>query len=363
MNKPLIVWTAHEGNLSGANIALLEYINALSEEYCFHIILPHSGSMCSTLEERSVGYSVIPQYGWAGNRISSLNGLIRFNIRSWIALKRTRKLFSTLKASMVFTNCLVSFISAKAAYVENIPHVWWIHEFGEEDFGFSIGLGNKAKAYEQMQKWSRLIVCNSKSVALKHRQLMPCANIQVNYQPVSFSSMNFASIQKKGYYLMFGQISPSKGHIEVIDAIARAKRHSELPMLHIIGPCENDSYYNELITKIKQDNLENIIKIERGFFKKEEVLPQFDVLILASRSEAFGRVIVEAGKAGLRVVVKNSGGAPELINNSNGLLYNSVDELTDIFLENIKLPKGEVKMNYSEEESISQIKKTLSLLK
>ncbi len=52
-----------------------------------------------------------------------------------------------------------------------------------------------------------------------------------------------------------------------------------------------------------------------------------DVLLLCSRSEAFGRVLVEAMKRGRPVITTRSGGAEELVTASGGgLLYPPGDD-------------------------------------
>ena len=83
---------------------------------------------------------------------------------------------------------------------------------------------------------------------------------------------------------------------------------------------------------------------------------------MSSKSEAFGRVIVEALKAGLRVLVRNSGGAPESVNSSNGLLYNSHAELAAVLSGDIKFPEGEIIMNYSEAQQLNELKQMLSVM-
>ncbi len=53
---------------------------------------------------------------------------------------------------------------------------------------------------------------------------------------------------------------------------------------------------------------------------------------MCSRMEAFGRVTVEALKAGLPVIGSNSGGTTEIIeNNTNGVIfkYNNTNSLTN----------------------------------
>ena len=146
--KPLIVWQAHEGNLSGANIAVLEYIDALQLTYRSHVILPHEGSMRKALEERAVPVTIIPQYGWAGRIPFTVFGKwMKKNIRTLIAIREVKQLLMETGAALVCTNTLVPFVAAKAAYKLRLPHVWWIHEYGEEDFGFTIGNGNPKWAY------------------------------------------------------------------------------------------------------------------------------------------------------------------------------------------------------------------------
>src|SRR5258706_8100449 len=91
--KKKIVWLAHEANVSGANIALLEYVDALSDTYDFHIILPHEGNMREALQQRNIPCSVIHQYGWTGES-GWRNWIKRFRIviRSVIAIRKTKQL-------------------------------------------------------------------------------------------------------------------------------------------------------------------------------------------------------------------------------------------------------------------------------
>lgn len=334
---------------------MLEYVDALSDVYQFHIILPHTGTMNNALNERSIPVTVIPQYAWVGDE--NKNSL-RKVVRSFLAIRATKQLIINQHADIIFTNTLVPFTAAKAAHQLHKPHVWFIHEFGEEDFGFQIGWGNPQKAFAKMEAWSSLIICNSDAVANKFKALMPAADLQRLYQPVSWHGVTFYSKKKPASFLMFGQITPSKGHREVLHAIASLKEQQKKTdlTLHIKGPCENKDYLLELQQFIAAHKLEDQVQIETGFFKKEEVMPMYEVLIVASQAEAFGRVIVEANKAGLRVIVKNSGGAPELINETNGLLYNTKNDLMQILSGETAMPTAEIKLNYNEQEEIQKLK-------
>lgn len=349
-----IVWLLHEPQISGANIAALEYAQQLRNNYAIHFILPHSGKLESVLKEKKFDFTIIPQYNWAGTARKGLNR-IRYWLRTKMAVAQTKKLIKDVKANIVFTNTIVPFTASLAASAIGLPHVWWVHEFGEEDFGFSIGNGNKQMAYRQIQK-SKLVICNSNAVCKKYQSVLPRADVRTLYQPVS-SKQTPGSVQRNDAYLMFGQITPSKGHLEVLQALAFNKEQGKhVAKLIIKGPCENKYYFHQLLSFAKKHQLENYVSVEEGFFNNDETITSCKALIVASSAEAFGRVIMEAVKANVKVIVKNSGGAPELINESNGILYHSFEELTDILAGNIALPTIQSTSVYDESSEINKLK-------
>lgn len=360
----MIVWQAHEGNLSGANIAMLEYIDALQANYRSHVILPHEGNMCKEITDRAVSLSIIPQYGWAGTSdAGTFVKRIKRSVRTYIAVNAIKQLLVRTKPVFVFSNTLVTFAAAKAAYQLGLSHVWWIHEYGEEDFGFVIGNGNSSNAFRKMRKWSKLIICNSEAVKRKFQILLPNVSVERIYQPVSWQSIDCRINPDGVEYLMFGQIVASKGHIEVIEAIALSRKKGHLIRLDIKGPCEDIIYLGNLQKLIRKHGLSDQISLEVGFFVKELVIPAYKVLIVASRSEAFGRVIVEATKAGLKVIVKNSGGAPELVNEKNGKLYKTTEELSAIFDQEIIGSISNVDFNYNEAMELLRLHQLLASIK
>lgn len=360
--KKKIVWLAHEANISGANIAMLEYIDHLSDLFDFVVILPHTGNMQDALQTRYVACKIVHQYGWA-NTYSwwEIKKWTRVAFRTAVAILQTTKIIKQEKAALVFTNTLVPFTASVSARMLGKAHVWWIHEFGEEDFGIQTGWGNKKWSLKWMQTASQLIIVNSHSVARKFQRLMPEANIQTIYQPVSWKKHNSTELAKQAQFLMFGQIAPSKGHIEVLQALVYNRQlGKQVATLHIKGPNEIKPYLAELRLFVQKHQLEDKVKIVAGFFNKEETMPQYDALIVASKAEAFGRVIVEANKAGLHVVVKNNGGSPELVNDTNGLLYKHIHELAAILAGETVFPTGSLNLAYKEEEEIGRLKKMLS---
>ncbi len=365
-SRKKIIWLAHESQISGANVSMLEYIQALKPAFDFHVILPHKGIMLGELQKIGVPFSIIFQYGWTNMyawwKIFKWGKIF---LRSIAAVLQTNQLINKEQPDYIFTNTLVQFTASVSAKMKHLPHVWWIHEFGQEDFGFIIGWCHEKTALKWIKYSTKLIITNSNAVTSKFSNLMEGAPVYTIYQPVSWDSRIVPYIKENsGFrYLMFGQIIPSKGHKEVLRAMAACKKRGKLSgVLHIKGPCEELEYLKELRMMIQSHDLESDVEISTGYFKKEDVIFCSDVLIVASRSEAFGRVIIEANKAGVRVLVKKSGGAPELMNETNGLMYETEAELERILCGDMRFPEKPIRFNYSESSEIDKLIHLLILI-
>jgi glycosyltransferase involved in cell wall biosynthesis len=160
---------------------------------------------------------------------------------------------------------------------------------------------------------------------------------------------------------MFGQISPTKGHKDVLEALGYV--HKNFPdkniSLHIVGPSEDKQYVNLLYNKIEQLQLQEIVKIKESYFDKEQIIPMYEALIVASNSEAFGRVIIEAKKAGLGIIARNTGGAPELLSKPQDHLFGSVEDLGGILSCFTRQSHNDSTLPYDEADEILKLKNLL----
>jgi glycosyltransferase involved in cell wall biosynthesis len=106
--------------------------------------------------------------------------------------------------------------------------------------------------------------------------------------------------------LDIGKYREYKNHFFVVDALSKVT-HPEKFELTIIGQLSNDSersYYSRLEQYVKEKHLEDVIHL-RGhvdFNKMDTVYANHDVLVLASKNETAGMVILEAMSQGLCVV-------------------------------------------------------------
>lgn len=121
-------------------------------------------------------------------------------------------------------------------------------------------------------KASDLIIGNSKAISAKFGQLMPKAKIVTVYQPVSWNESESIATTKQARFLMFGQLTPSKGHKDVLEAMLYNKQAGKpLYTLHIKGPSEIKNYLEELQQFVDHNDLQAYVQIETGYFKKNQL--------------------------------------------------------------------------------------------
>jgi len=160
--------------------------------------------------------------------------------------------------------------------------------------------------------------------------------IETVYLGVKESSVDEKKVEslKSNYALkdafvvgIIGRIEDEKGQYILIETIERLK-DLNIKVL-IVGQSMSENYLNELKSNITNLGLEDKI-IFTGFTKDvNEHIKLCDVIVLATKKETFGLVIVETMMNNVCVIATNNGGPIEIIDNgTNGLLFDrSCDDL------------------------------------
>ena len=123
-----------------------------------------------------------------------------------------------------------------------------------------------------------------------------------------------------------GRFDKQKGQDFLIECICnlRVKYNIDIGLVLMGEPTKNEGeiYYKSLLKTIKDNNLENRILI-RGFRDDVSIFyDAIDLFTLASKSETYGMVTVEAMAKELPVLATKSGGTVELLGNGEfGMLY------------------------------------------
>ena len=117
---------------------------------------------------------------------------------------------------------------------------------------------------------------------------------------------------------LIGRVVPIKDVKTFIRACGLLRQSAPDLTAYIIGPTdENVEYYEECVNLIELLGLEQCITFT-GQARVEEYLPQLDVLVLTSISEAQPLVLLEAGAAGVPLVATDVGSCREIIEGAPG---------------------------------------------
>lgn len=121
-----------------------------------------------------------------------------------------------------------------------------------------------------------------------------------------------------------GRITPLKGHLHFIKAMARVARAFPHLKIWIVGdaPSSKEGYKEQVQVLAKRLGLwhcTEFLGVQRNI---PEILSHLDLLVLATVThEAFGRVIIEAQASGVPVVATEVGGVVDIVENGRtGLL-------------------------------------------
>lgn len=131
--------------------------------------------------------------------------------------------------------------------------------------------------------------------------------------------------------VMVGVVHPAKNQEEAIRAIAQLRTDGWRTNLTIIGTGAKD-HIDFLKRLAKMLGVEGYVQFVGEVHHDDLMgcLHHYDVLLMCSRCEAFGRVTIEAMSKGLPVIGADSGGTPEIIMEGHtGFLYppGNIDQL------------------------------------
>jgi len=122
-------------------------------------------------------------------------------------------------------------------------------------------------------------------------------------------------------------LSEAKGHSFLLEAHAEFVRHQPNTVLVLVG---DGPLKGRLVRQACSLRIENSVLFVGHDSRAREIIAALDLLVVPSKSEAFGLVLLEAMRARTPIVATNSGGISEIVQHEcNGLLvnYGSVNDL------------------------------------
>jgi len=218
--------------------------------------------------------------------------------------------FIRQRPAMVLTNTMTIPSHAIAAKILGIPHHWIVREFGKDDHQLWFLFGYR-RTVRMVGRLSELVICNSHAVeqamlaldpTMKTRVLYPVVDTPLRTPPVRHLNERMRAV-------LVGYLSVGKGQDLAIEAIAIARRAGTDIELTLVGA----GRHRPLHTLAQRLGVADLLTIHGPTQDLGPYWANAHVGLMCSQNEAFGRVTVEAMRAGLPVCGTDSGGTPEII--------------------------------------------------
>lgn len=325
--------------LGGAELCLYELIKEeCASDYRCALIVPYDGEFAKAVVELDVPVKVIKFKPWSKSTSDGiLKLLIKLLIKLFINVAAEIRLFLfllTVKPCAIHINTSAVSTGCFASKILNIPLIWHIRELLNWESGRTLYF---PKVQRSLISTANSVIAVSKSAADTLHSCKRIINPIIVYDSIPVPDYRDRNIFRKGIpnIALIGSIFPAKGQYDAVRAISIVHaRGYELTLL-IAGDIKDSGYFDQLLSFIKENNISNYVKFLGQVDEPYAVLEDSDICLNCSMSESFGRVTVEGLLSGSLVVGRNTSGTAELLNNGNGLLFNTVDELASLLIDAI----------------------------
>lgn len=333
MNTNILFFTQHSA-LYGANKSLLTIVDGITKKgWTCVVISSTSGKLNRELDKKGIENHVIPFVPWVykSDEWSILKTLknklfhsIRVSYLNYKAARLCSDIIQVNSINLIYSNSSKSNIGHFVSKMYKLPHVWHLREFGDKDFDFKWCYGKRHT--ERIIDKADCLIAVSHAVRKHHCRRED--RVHVIYDGVVpeshfHDSERLATLEKRDtshfVFAVIGSISPAKGQVEAIRAFADVNKIKPVTMLLLIGKGDTAELKKMAMELNVIQKVEFTGHVENVF----EHYQRFDCLLVCSRSEGFGMITVEAMAGRKPVIVKDSGGPGEIVEDGlNGLKYN-----------------------------------------
>ena len=253
------------------------------------------------------------------------------------ALKTLEEKIDIKKIDIIHTNSARSDIGCFLRKKYHIPHICHIREFADMDFGcksmnpfYISNLNNYTDSFIAISEAIRIHWIKK---GINARKISIIYN-GINYSDITISN-DSAKYNRVLKMVIVGGVVHTKGQHLVVEAISKLPSSVQNNLIVDIIGWGDSKYVEEIKRLTKEYGLDNNIQLLGARRDVHEILGNYQIGLMCSFSEGFGRTTAEYMHACLGVIASDSGANPELVtDHKEGLLFKSKDakSLSDCIL-------------------------------
>lgn len=336
-----IIFISHEDSKFGAPKSLMELIYSLKNEYSIKpIVLLHSkDDVYDFCEKNGIEKYVVRHRNLVcGRKSEVLSHLKKIpkdiinRIDDYRAFLYIKEHIDMEKVDIIHSNVTITTLGMLLRKKFGIPHVVHLRETASNVENY-VYTRNYVKTLLDGADYFIAISDFTKREWIKRG--IPENRIETIYNGLN---LDFTLPNKSDYkedsklrkirIVFSGALSKDKGQLDLIEAVnIMPDIYKKRIQVEFIGEGEL-SYTKYLKDKVLNYGLSDSVKFLGYISQASNLYRMYDIGIIGSRAEAFGRVTVEYMASGLAVIASDAGANPELIKDGvNGLLYESGNSL------------------------------------
>lgn len=325
----ILLVSSDNNKTSGAFLSLVELAVNLQTRYSHKVfvILPKLGDGISLLEEHHINYKIIPTLSWIVYKNISIKSIVKYCIKgiglllNVISILYLCFFIYKYKIDIVHNNTIFTYIGAVASKIMRKPLVWHIREDIEN--AFMSKLFNDRLGYKLINS-SNSIIFVSNYIQSRYTRHIDDKKCIVIYDGIDTSFYKVRPILTDNLVniAVIGHLNRNKNQIELIETLYNliSKRVTNFH-LFIIG---DGALRSELEEYVKNHSMDSYVSFYGRKSDLYRILDTIDIVVSCSKSEAFGRTLIEAMLHGCLVIssVNENNASNEIIESGeNGLLY------------------------------------------
>lgn len=295
----------------------------LKQGFSILVVLPDKGPIEKELKKRRIQYMVVRYCWWAGIKRATTDQYLQ-SVNNLVA---SLPQLSKFEPSCVITNTAVIPWGMLTAQLLNVPHVWNIREFVEKDHAL-IPETSFHELARLVYLGSEKIWFVSKAVKEEFEKHIPSDKSEVIFTKASSPELlSKQSVETPFKFLrsfkliMSSNIYHTKGQDQAIRAVKRLIDKNYDMELLLLGRKRGENLeYVKMLNKLIGSKYKDRIHLFRFVNNPYPYILMSDLLLVCSKSEAFSRIMIEAGLLGKTFVASDTGANSE-VDSKNGLFY------------------------------------------
>lgn len=334
------VFVQHTARRSGSPISGLTVVDSLlSAGYEVLVIFAIPGPIEQAYLDKGCRVEYLAHGHWLNGRTWFRRSIAA--IRDAMAAVRFVGRFIKDRPDLVYANTIVSVSAIAAARVLSIASVWHLRELFEDVGGEMLPpLGGKSVVRAAVRALPNRVICISRAVANnvcgwdKMGEVLVIGNAVpdhtlLNEEVIPSARERFGLCADEFVVAVPTTLRPVKG-LEFLILTAALMRDREIGVRFLVSGENGHPFAQHLMSLCEDRRLGSVVKFVGEVKDMSMLYAAADVVCVPSRSESFGRCVIEAFAHRRAVVATRVGGMEELIKNGcTGILvdYGDVESL------------------------------------